>query len=185
MWGACQIRQWCVKGMHGGRAGRVFRQQGVPEQGGGAGLGRVGAGGAMQRFEPLNSGPDNVSLDKARRLLWPLKQKYGNSSSWADLMGLAGTVAMEDMGFKTYGFAGGREDDWEADITYWGSETEWLGDERHDEDGKLEKPLAAVQMGLIYVNPEGPNGKPDPLLSAQSIRPSFARLALGQSNQHP
>ncbi len=141
--------------------------------------GRGGARGAQQRFEPLNSWPDNVSLDKARRLLWPLKQKYGNSISWADLMVLAGTVAMEDMGFKTYGFAGGREDDWEADITYWGSETEWLGDERHDEDGKLEKPLAAVQMGLIYVNPEGPNGKPDPLLSAQSIRQSFARMAMG------
>ena len=141
--------------------------------------GRGGARGAQQRFEPLNSWPDNVSLDKARRLLWPLKQKYGNRISWADLMVLAGTVAMEDMGFKTYGFAGGREDDWEADITYWGSETEWLGDERHDEDGKLEKPLAAVQMGLIYVNPEGPNGKPDPMLSAQSIRQSFARMAMG------
>lgn len=141
--------------------------------------GRGGARGAQQRFEPLNSWPDNVSLDKARRLLWPLKQKYGNNISWADLMVLAGTVAMEDMGFKTYGFAGGREDDWEADITYWGSETEWLGDERHDEDGKLEKPLAAVQMGLIYVNPEGPNGKPDPMLSAQSIRQSFARMAMG------
>ena len=141
--------------------------------------GRGGARGAQQRFEPLNSWPDNVSLDKARRLLWPLKQKYGNSISWADLMVLAGTVAMEDMGFKTYGFAGGREDDWEADITYWGSETEWLGDERHDKDGKLEKPLAAVQMGLIYVNPEGPNGKPDPMLSAQSIRQSFARMAMG------
>ena len=141
--------------------------------------GRGGARGAQQRFEPLNSWPDNVSLDKARRLLWPLKQKYGNSISWADLMVLAGTVAMEDMGFKTYGFAGGREDDWEADITYWGSETEWLGGERHDEDGKLEKPLAAVQMGLIYVNPEGPNGKPDPMLSAQSIRQSFARMAMG------
>ena len=141
--------------------------------------GRGGARGAQQRFEPLNSWPDNVSLDKARRLLWPLKQKYGNSISWADLMVLAGTVAMEDMGFKTYGFAGGREVDWEADITYWGSETEWLGDERHDEDGKLEKPLAAVQMGLIYVNPEGPNGKPDPMLSAQSIRQSFARMAMG------
>ena len=141
--------------------------------------GRGGARGAQQRFEPLNSWPDNVSLDKARRLLWPLKQKYGNRISWADLMVLAGTVAMADMGFKTYGFAGGREDDWEADITYWGSETEWLGDERHDEGGKLEKPLAAVQMGLIYVNPEGPNGKPDPMLSAQSIRQSFARMAMG------
>ena len=143
------------------------------------GDGRGGAGTGTQRFAPLNSWPDNVSLDKARRLLWPLKQKYGNRISWADLMVLAGTVAMEDMGFKTYGFAGGREDDWEADITYWGSETEWLGDERHDEDGKLEKPLAAVQMGLIYVNPEGPNGKPDPMLSAQSIRQSFARMAMG------
>ncbi|WP_339344082.1 catalase/peroxidase HPI, partial [uncultured Alcanivorax sp.] len=137
-----------------------------------------GARGAQQRFEPLNSWPDNVSLDKARRLLWPVKQKYGNNISWADLMVLAGTLAMEDMGFKTYGFAGGRVDDWEADITYWGSETEWLGDERHDENRKLEKPLGAVQMGLIYVNPEGPNGKPDPLLAAQDIRQSFGRMAM-------
>ena len=140
--------------------------------------GRGGARGGQQRFEPLNSWPDNVSLDKARRLLWPLKQKYGNHISWADLMVLAGTVAMEDMGFKTYGFAGGRVDDWEADITYWGSEQEWLGDERHDGDRKLEKPLGAVQMGLIYVNPEGPNGKPDPLLAAQDIRQSFGRMAM-------
>lgn len=140
--------------------------------------GRGGARGAQQRFEPLNSWPDNVSLDKARRLLWPVKQKYGNNISWADLMVLAGTLAMEDMGFKTYGFAGGRVDDWEADITYWGSETEWLGDERHDESRKLEKPLGAVQMGLIYVNPEGPNGKPDPLLAAQDIRQSFGRMAM-------
>ena len=140
--------------------------------------GRGGARGAQQRFEPLNSWPDNVSLDKARRLLWPVKQKYGNNISWADLMVLAGTLAMEDMGFKTYGFAGGRVDDWEADITYWGSETEWLGDERHDENRKLEKPLGAVQMGLIYVNPEGPNGKPDPLLAAQDIRQSFGRMAM-------
>ena len=122
--------------------------------------GRGGARGAQQRFEPLNSWPDNVSLDKARRLLWPVKQKYGNNISWADLMVLAGTLAMEDMGFKTYGFAGGR------------------GDERHDENRKLEKPLGAVQMGLIYVNPEGPNGKPDPLLAAQDIRQSFGRMAM-------
>ena len=140
--------------------------------------GRGGARGAQQRFEPLNSWPDNVSLDKARRLLWPIKQKYGNNISWADLMVLAGTIAMEDMGFETYGFAGGRVDDWEADITYWGSETEWLGDERHSGDRELEKPLAAVQMGLIYVNPEGPNGKPDPLLAAQDIRQSFGRMAM-------
>jgi len=140
--------------------------------------GRGGARGAQQRFEPLNSWPDNVSLDKARRLLWPIKQKYGNNISWADLMVLAGTIAMEDMGFKTYGFAGGRVDDWEADITYWGSETEWLGDERHSGDRELEKPLAAVQMGLIYVNPEGPNGKPDPLLAAKDIRQSFGRMAM-------
>ncbi|WP_339841918.1 catalase/peroxidase HPI [uncultured Alcanivorax sp.] len=140
--------------------------------------GRGGARGAQQRFEPLNSWPDNVSLDKARRLLWPIKQKYGNNISWADLMVLAGTIAMEDMGFETYGFAGGRVDDWEADITYWGSETEWLGDERHSGDRELEKPLAAVQMGLIYVNPEGPNGKPDPLLAAEDIRQSFGRMAM-------
>ena len=132
----------------------------------------------MVAAEPLNSWPDNVSLDKARRLLWPIKQKYGNNISWADLMVLAGTIAMEDMGFETYGFAGGRVDDWEADITYWGSETEWLGDERHSGDRELEKPLAAVQMGLIYVNPEGPNGKPDPLLAAEDIRQSFGRMAM-------
>ncbi|WP_308364085.1 MULTISPECIES: catalase/peroxidase HPI [unclassified Microbulbifer] len=140
--------------------------------------GRGGAGGGQQRFEPLNSWPDNVSLDKARRLLWPVKQKYGNKISWADLMVLAGNVALESMGFETFGFAGGREDEWEADIVYWGSEREWLGDQRHSGDRKLEKPLAAVQMGLIYVNPEGPNGNPDPLLAAKDIRESFGRMAM-------
>ena len=124
--------------------------------------GRGGAAGAQQRFEPLNSWPDNVSLDKARRLLWPVKQKYGRSLSWADLMVLTGNVALESMGFETYGYAGGREDAWEPDIVYWGPETEWLGgDKRYKGDRKLENPLAAVQMGLIYVNPEGPNGKPE------------------------
>ncbi|MBB3062656.1 catalase/peroxidase HPI [Microbulbifer rhizosphaerae] len=140
--------------------------------------GRGGAGGGQQRFEPLNSWPDNVSLDKARRLLWPVKQKYGNKISWADLMVLAGNVSLESMGFETFGFAGGREDEWEADIVYWGSEREWLGDQRHSGDRKLEKPLAAVQMGLIYVNPEGPNGNPDPLLAAKDIRESFGRMAM-------
>lgn len=141
--------------------------------------GRGGADGAQQRFEPLNSWPDNVSLDKARRLLWPIKQKYGSSISWADLMVLAGNVALESMGFKTYGFAGGRIDDWEADHVYWGAEKEWLSDDkRYEGDRKLEKPLAAVQMGLIYVNPEGPNGKPDPLAAAKDIRESFGRMAM-------
>jgi len=140
--------------------------------------GRGGAAGAQQRFEPLNSWPDNVSLDKARRLLWPVKQKYGRDISWADLMVLTGNVALESMGFKTYGFAGGREDAWEPDIVYWGPETEWLGDKRYKGDRKLENPLAAVQMGLIYVNPEGPNGKPDPLLAAKDIRDTFGRMAM-------
>ena len=128
--------------------------------------GRGGAGGGQQRFEPLNSWPDNANLDKARRLLWPIKQKYGRGISWADLMILAGNVSLESMGFKTFGFAGGREDDWEADLVYWGPENKFLADERYEGDRKLENPLAAVQMGLIYVNPEGPNGNPDPLLAA-------------------
>ena len=140
--------------------------------------GRGGAGGGQQRFEPLNSWPDNANLDKARRLLWPVKQKYGRKISWADLMVLTGNVAMESMGFKTLGFAGGREDDWEADLVYWGPEKQWLGDERYSGDRKLEKPLAAVQMGLIYVNPEGPNGNPDPLLAAKDIRETFGRMAM-------
>jgi catalase-peroxidase len=143
------------------------------------GDGRGGAGNGSQRFPPLNSWPDNVNLDKARRLLWPIKQKYGRKISWADLMILAGNVALESMGFKTFGFAGGREDIWapEKDI-YWGSETEWLGDKRYTGDRKLENPLAAVQMGLIYVNPEGPNGNPDPLAAARDIRDSFGRMAM-------
>ncbi|MCJ7557550.1 MAG: catalase/peroxidase HPI [Gammaproteobacteria bacterium] len=140
--------------------------------------GRGGAGGGQQRFEPLNSWPDNVSLDKARRLLWPIKQKYGEKLSWADLMVLTGNVALESMGFKTFGFAGGRVDDWEPDIVYWGPETKFLEDERYSGDRKLEKPLAAVQMGLIYVNPEGPNGNPDPLLAAKDIRETFGRMAM-------
>ncbi len=140
--------------------------------------GRGGAGGGQQRFEPLNSWPDNANLDKARRLLWPVKQKYGRSLSWADLMVLAGNVALESMGFETYGFAGGREDDWEADLVYWGPETEFLADERYSGDRELAKPLAAVQMGLIYVNPEGPNGVPDPLLAAKDIRETFGRMAM-------
>ena len=140
--------------------------------------GRGGAGGGQQRFEPLNSWPDNVSLDKARRLLWPIKQKYGNKISWADLMVLTGNVALESMGFKTYGFAGGREDDWEPDLVYWGPETKFLADKRYKGDRQLEKPLAAVQMGLIYVNPEGPNGKPDPLAAARDIRETFGRMAM-------
>ena len=140
--------------------------------------GRGGAAGGQQRFEPLNSWPDNVNLDKARRLLWPVKQKYGRKISWADLMVLSGNVALESMGFKTFGFAGGREDDWEADTVYWGPEKSFLADERYSEKRKLEKPLAAVQMGLIYVNPEGPNGNPDPLLAANDIRETFARMAM-------
>jgi len=140
--------------------------------------GRGGAGGGQQRFEPLNSWPDNVSLDKARRLLWPIKQKYGSKISWADLMVLTGNVALESMGFETFGFAGGRRDDWEADLTNWGPEKEFLGDARYHGDRQLENPLAAVQMGLIYVNPEGPNGKPDPLAAARDIRETFGRMAM-------
>ncbi|CAH1198322.1 catalase/hydroperoxidase HPI [Candidatus Nitrotoga sp. BS] len=140
--------------------------------------GRGGAGGGQQRFEPLNSWPDNVSLDKARRLLWPIKQKYGRKISWADLMTLTGNVALESMGFKTFGFVGGREDDWEPDLVNWGPETKFLADERYSGDRKLENPLAAVQMGLIYVNPEGPNGNPDPLAAARDIRETFGRMAM-------
>ena len=140
--------------------------------------GRGGADGGQQRFDPLASWPDNANLDKARRLLWPVKQKYGNSLSWADLMVLAGNVALEDMGFETFGFAGGRVDDWEADLVYWGPETEWLADERFSGDRELAKPLGAVQMGLIYVNPEGPNGNPDPVLAAHDIRETFGRMAM-------
>jgi len=143
------------------------------------GDGRGGAGSAQQRFPPLNSWPDNVNLDKARRLLWPVKQKYGRKISWADLMILAGNVALESMGFKTFGYAGGRVDAWEPDESvYWGSETTWLGDKRYTGDRNLENPLAAVQMGLIYVNPEGPNGKPDPVAAAIDIRETFARMAM-------
>ncbi len=143
------------------------------------GDGRGGGGRGQQRFAPLNSWPDNVSLDKARRLLWPVKQKYGRKISWADLMILAGNVALESMGFKTFGFGGGREDSWEPDHdVYWGSEDTWLGDKRYTGDRDLEKPLAAVQMGLIYVNPEGPNGKPDPVAAARDIRETFARMAM-------
>ncbi|MBU6200709.1 MAG: catalase/peroxidase HPI [Acidobacteria bacterium] len=142
------------------------------------GDGRGGAGAGMQRFAPTNSWPDNGNLDKARRLLWPVKQKYGNKLSWADLMILAGNVALESMGFKTFGFAGGRADVWEPDETYWGTETTWLGDNRYTGDRELENPLAAVQMGLIYVNPEGPNGNPDPLASARDIRETFGRMAM-------
>ena len=141
--------------------------------------GRGGAGSGAQRFAPLNSWPDNVSLDKARRLIWPIKQKYGRKISWADLMILTGNVALESMGFKTFGFAGGREDVWEPEESiYWGSEGKWLGDERYSGDRQLENPLAAVQMGLIYVNPEGPNGKPDPVAAARDIRETFARMAM-------
>ncbi|WP_457280168.1 catalase/peroxidase HPI [Polaromonas sp. P5_D5] len=140
--------------------------------------GRGGAGSGTQRFAPLNSWPDNGNLDKARRLLWPIKQKYGRKISWADLMVLAGTVAMDSMGFKTFGFAGGRPDVWEPEEIYWGPEAEWMGDKRYTGDRELENPLGAVQMGLIYVNPEGPNGKPDPLGSARDIRETFARMAM-------
>jgi catalase-peroxidase len=143
------------------------------------GDGRGGAGNGSQRFAPLNSWPDNVSLDKARRLLWPIKQKYGRKISWADLMILTGNVALESMGFKTFGFAGGREDIWEPEKDiYWGSEGKWLEDKRYSGDRDLENPLAAVQMGLIYVNPEGPNGKPDPIAAARDIRETFARMAM-------
>jgi len=143
------------------------------------GDGRGGAGAGSQRFAPLNSWPDNGNLDKARRLLWPVKQKYGNKISWADLMVLTGNCALDSMGFKTFGFAGGREDIWEPEEDiYWGSEDEWLGDKRYSGKRELENPLAAVQMGLIYVNPEGPNGTPDPLASAHDIRETFARMAM-------
>lgn len=141
--------------------------------------GRGGAEGAQQRFEPLGSWPDNVSLDKARRLLWPVKQKYGRNVSWADLIILAGNVSLESMGFETLGFAGGRVDDWEADLVYWGPETKMLGnDKRFDKDGNLEKPIAALHMGLIYVNPEGRNGNLDPVMAAEDIRKSFSRMAM-------
>jgi catalase-peroxidase len=143
------------------------------------GDGRGGAGRGTQRFAPLNSWPDNANLDKARRLLWPIKQKYGRALSWADLMILAGNVALESMGFKTFGFAGGREDVWEPDEEiYWGIEKTWLDDKRYSGDRQLENPLAAVQMGLIYVNPEGPNGNPDPVAAARDIRETFARMAM-------
>jgi catalase-peroxidase len=143
------------------------------------GDGRGGAGAGQQRFAPLNSWPDNVSLDKARRLLWPIKQKYGSKISWADLMILTGNVALESMGFKTFGFAGGRADVWEPEETvYWGTEDTWLADKRYAGDRELEKPLAAVQMGLIYVNPEGPNGNPDPIAAAKDIRETFSRMAM-------
>jgi catalase-peroxidase len=140
--------------------------------------GRGGGGNGSQRFAPLNSWPDNVNLDKARRLLWPIKQKYGKKLSWADLMILTGNVALESMGFKTFGFAGGREDIWEPEEIYWGAEKEWLDDQRYSGDRELENPLAAVQMGLIYVNPEGPNGNPDPVAAARDIRETFARMAM-------
>ncbi|WP_313664590.1 catalase/peroxidase HPI [Shinella sp.] len=140
--------------------------------------GRGGAGMGQQRFAPLNSWPDNVNLDKARRLLWPIKQKYGNKVSWADLLILTGNVALESMGFKTFGFAGGRADVWEPEELYWGPEGTWLGDERYSGERELAEPLGAVQMGLIYVNPEGPNGNPDPLASARDIRDTFARMAM-------
>ena len=141
--------------------------------------GRGGAGYGQQRFAPLNSWPDNASLDKARRLLWPIKQKYGRKISWADLLILTGNVALESMGFKTFGFAGGRADSWEPDDSiYWGPEGEWLADERYFGDRELQNPLGAVQMGLIYVNPEGPNSKPDPIASARDIRETFKRMAM-------
>ncbi|MBL8956261.1 MAG: catalase-peroxidase, partial [Myxococcaceae bacterium] len=142
------------------------------------GDGRGGVSGGQLRFEPLNSWPDNVNLDKARRLIWPVKQKYGRKISWGDLMVLTGNVALEGMGFQTFGFAGGRADEWEPDLVYWGPEKKMLADERYTGDRKLQKPLAAVQMGLIYVNPEGPNGKPDPLAAAKDIREAFGRMAM-------
>jgi catalase-peroxidase len=140
--------------------------------------GRGGAGGGQQRFAPLNSWPDNANLDKARRLLWPIKQKYGRKISWADLYVLVGNVALESMGFKTFGFAGGRADTWEPEELYWGPEGQWLGDERYSGERQLQNPLGAVQMGLIYVNPEGPNGVPDPMAAARDIRETFARMAM-------
>ncbi len=140
--------------------------------------GRGGGEGGQQRFEPLNSWPDNANLDKARRLLWPVKQKYGQKISWGDLIVLTGNVSLESMGFKTFGFAGGRRDDWEPEMVYWGPEKKFMADERHSGDRKLQKPLAAVQMGLIYVNPEGPNGNHDPLAAAKDIRETFGRMAM-------
>src|SRR6201988_4006754 len=143
------------------------------------GDGRGGGGRGQQRFAPLNSWPDNANLDKARRLLWPIKQKYGRKISWADLMILAGNVALESMGCKTFGFGGGREDVWEPDQdVYWGAESEWLQDKRYTGDRELENPLGAVQMGLIYVNPQGPNGNPDPVVAARDIRETFKRMAM-------
>ncbi|MEZ4463908.1 MAG: catalase/peroxidase HPI [bacterium] len=150
------------------------------------GDGRGGAGSGTQRFAPLNSWPDNGNLDKARRLLWPIKRKYGRAISWADLMILAGNVALETMGFQTFGFGGGREDVWEPEEDiYWGAEAEWLGDKRYSGERELDDPLAAVQMGLIYVNPEGPNGKPDPMASARDIRETFARMAMDDERPWP
>ena len=140
--------------------------------------GRGGGGAGQQRFAPLNSWPDNANLDKARRLLWPIKEKYGRKISWADLMILAGNVALESMGFKTFGFGGGREDVWEPDEAYWGPERKWLDDQRYSGDRELAHPLGAVQMGLIYVNPEGPNGNPDPVAAARDIRETFRRMAM-------
>src|ERR1700755_3202807 len=140
--------------------------------------GRGGGGRGQQRYAPLNSWPDNASLDKARRLPWPGEKKYGRKISWADLMILTGNVALESMGFKTFGFGGGREDVWEPDLTYWGPEHKWLDDERYTGDRELDNPYGAVQMGLIYVNPEGPNGKPDPIAAARDIRETFARMAM-------
>ncbi|HXO78194.1 MAG TPA: peroxidase family protein, partial [Puia sp.] len=141
--------------------------------------GRGGAGMGMQRFAPLNSWPDNANLDKARRLLWPVKSKYGRKLSWADLFILTGNCALESMGFKTFGFGGGRKDVWEpAEDVYWGAETEWLGNKRYEGNRELENPLGAVQMGLIYVNPEGPDGNPDPLAAARDIRETFGRMAM-------
>src|SRR5471030_2938944 len=142
------------------------------------GDGRGGAGSGTQRFAPLNSWPDNASLDKARRLLWPIKRKYGRKISWADLMVFAGNCALESMGFKTFGFGGGREDVWEPTQVNWGTEDKWLADDRYKAERQLDSPLAAVQMGLIYVNPEGPNGNPDPLASARDIRETFRRMAM-------
>ena len=140
--------------------------------------GRGGADGGMQRFYPLDSWPDNTNLDKARRLLWPIKQKYGDKISWGDLMILAGTVAIDSMGLKTIGFAGGRQDAWTAQYVNWGNEKKWLASERHNAQGQLKQPYGATQMGLIYVNPEGPNGKPDPLSAAKDIRETFKRMAM-------
>ncbi len=140
--------------------------------------GRGGAGRGQQRFAPINSWPDNANLDKARRLLWPIKQKYGRKLSWADLMILAGNVALESMGFATFGFAGGRADVWEPDDVNWGYESTWLGDERYSGDRELARPFGNVQMGLIYVNPEGPNGNPDPVAAARDVRETFARMAM-------